>query len=99
MIAEEREKTERPYEDIIQSLEKYMRQEVSYDAIQNEQILKGIRERLSMKARDYAFAHNIELQDSDANRLANEAISRYAHNWNGKKQGEDDRGHRLGISW
>lgn len=99
MTVEEREKTERPYEDIIQALEEYMRQEVSYEAIKSDDVLNGIRKRLAMKARDYAFAHNIELQDSDANRLANKAVARYAHNWKGKKQGEDDRGHRLGCSW
>ena len=99
MTVEEREKTERPYEDIIQALEEYMRQEVSYEAIKSDDVLDSIRKRLAMKARDFAFAHSIDLQDSDANRLANAAIARYAHNWKGKKQGEDDRGHRLGCSW
>lgn len=101
MNAGMREELERPYtdEDVIQDLEKYLRQEASSDVLDNDKMKDALKKRLFLKARDYAYNRGAEMADADASRLSQEALSRYERNWNGKVQGEDDRGHRLGISW
>ena len=99
MMAETREKLEKGNEDIVQALEKYLRSEASSESLQNDSIMQALRKRLCLKAKDYAFKHNLELDDTAANNVANEALQRYQHNWQNKEQGIDNRGHRFGISW
>lgn len=100
MIAENREQAEKTdSEEVIQALQSYLRQEASYDAMQQSSVAEGMEKRLAMKARDFALQHGDKsLSDDDCTALAQEAIRRYMNNWQGKKQGEDDRGHRLGKS-
>lgn len=99
MNVETRENLERGNEDVIQALEKYLRSELSSESLKNDSVVQGMRKRLYLKAKDYAFQHNQELDDTAANEAANEALQRYQHNWYNKEQGTDDRGHRLGKSW
>lgn len=100
MIAENREQAEKTDpEAVIQALQSYLRQEASYDAMQQAQVAESMEKRLALKARDFALQHGDKsLSDDDCTALAQEAIRRYMHNWQDKKQGEDDRGHRLGKS-
>ncbi len=100
MIAENREQAEKTDpEEVIQAMQSYLRQEASYDAMQQSSVAEGMEKRLAMKARDFALQHGDKsLSDDDCTALAQEAIRRYMNNWHGKKQGEDDRGHRLGKS-
>jgi len=100
MIAENREQAEKTdQEEVIQALQSYLRQEASYDAMRQSSVAEGMEKRLTMKARDFALQHGDKsLSDNDCTALAQEAIRRYMNNWQGKKQGEDDRGHRLGKS-
>lgn len=100
MIPENREQAEKTDpEAAVQALQSYLRQEASYDAMQQSNVAEGMEKRLAMKARDFALQHGDKsLSDDDCTALAQEAIRRYMNNWQGKKQGEDDRGHRLGKS-
>lgn len=100
MIAENREQAEKTDpEEVIQAMQSYLRQEASYDAMQQSSVAEGMEKRLAMKARDFALQHGDKsLSDDDCTAFAQEAIRRYMNNWQGKKQGEDDRGHRLGKS-
>ena len=100
MIAENREQAEKTdTEAVIQALQSYLRQEASYEAMQQAQVAESMEKRLALKARDFALQHGDKsLSDDDCTALAQEAICRYIHNWQDKKQGEDDRGHRLGKS-
>ena len=100
MIAENREQAEKTDpEAVVQALQSYLRQEASYDAMQQSSVAEGMEKRLALKARDFALQHGDKsLSDDDCTALAQEAIRRYMNNWQGKKQGEDDRGHRLGKS-
>lgn len=100
MIPENREQSEKiDNEEIIQALQSYLRQEASYEAIQQSGVAEGMEKRLAIKAKDFALQHgDSSLTDDNCTALACEAISRYINNWQDKKQGEDDRGHRLGKS-
>ena len=100
MIAENREQAEKTDpEAVVQALQSYLRQEASYEAMQQSSVAEGMEKRLALKARDFAIQHGDKsLSDDDCTALAQEAIRRYMNNWQGKKQGEDDRGHRLGKS-
>lgn len=98
MIAEEREKEETWERECIQALEAYLRQEFDAKSIKNTSIYNAAVQRLYMKAIDWGYAHNVEVAQDKANELANEAIQRYSHNWQNKKQGEDIRGDHFGKS-
>ena len=100
MIAENMEQAEKTDpEAVIQALQSYLRQETSYEAMQQAQVAEGMEKRLALKAKDFCLQHgDNSLTDDNYTALAREAIRRYMHNWHDKKQGEDDRGHRLGKS-
>lgn len=95
MIAEERE---RDMSSIEQALQSYLRQEYSYDVLRDYNQEQAAIQRLIYTATDYAMKHGINISDSDAERLAREAVETFKANWKGKVQGEDDRGHRFGKS-
>ena len=102
MIPENREQaehTQKKHEDCIQALEAYLRDEASWDAMQNEHVAEGMEKRLALKAKDWNLKYNAGFMEGDYTALAREAIRRYLDNWNGKVQGEDNRGRRLGKSW
>lgn len=102
MIPENREQSEnihKRYEDCIQALEKYLRSEASWDAMQNEHVAEGMEKRLAFNAKDWNLKYKAGFTENDCTALAREAIRRYVDNWEGKKQGEDNRGRRLGKSW
>lgn len=100
MIVENREQAEKTDpEAVVQALQSYLRQEASYETMQQAQVAEGMEKRLTLKAKDFCLQHgDNSLTDDDYIALAREAIRRYMHNWHDKKQGEDDRGHRLGKS-
>lgn len=100
MIPENREQTEQQQniESCIQALESYLRQEANYEAMSNSMVAAGMEKRLAMKAKDYCIKYDMQLPEEVYIQIAREAITRYLHNWKGKVQGEDDRGHRLGKS-
>lgn len=100
MIAENREQMEKrnDYEKCIQALESYLRQEASYDAISNEHMAEAFERRLALKAKDWNLKYKADMSENDFMAIAEEAIRRYMKNWEDKKQGEDDRAHRLGKS-
>lgn len=100
MIAENREQLEKlvDKEKCIQALESYLRQEASYSAMSNEHVAAAMEQRLAIKAKDWGLKYKMEMLDQEYTGLAREAVRRYLENWKGKKEGEDDRGHRLGKS-
>lgn len=83
-------------EKCIQSLEHYLRQETSYSAMSNEHVAAAMEKRLAIKAKDWGLKYKVNMPDRESVLLAREAITRYLRNWEDKKEGEDDRGHRLG---
>lgn len=85
-------------EDCIQALESYLRQEVSYQALFNKQILQGIKDRLMFKVKDFGLKYAVKISDNECEKYADEALSRFMDNWKDKEQGMDNRGHRLGKS-
>lgn len=100
MIAENREQAEKQidYEKCIQALESYLRQETSYNAMSNEHVAAAFEKRLAFKAKDWALKYKVNMPEQQCISLAREAICRYLDNWENKKQGEDNRAHRLGKS-
>lgn len=100
MIPENREQSEKLIdpEKCIQSLESYLRQETNYSAMSNEHVAAAMEKRLAIKAKDWGFKYKANMSDQEYTSLAKEAIRRYLENWKGKKEGEDNRGHRLGKS-
>lgn len=100
MIPETRERAEKitDYEECIQALESYLRQETSYSAMSNEHVAAAFEKRLALKAKDWGLKYKADMSEREYISLAREAICRYLNNWKDKKQGEDNRGHRLGKS-
>lgn len=100
MIAENRETSEKQQdrESCIQALEKYLRQEVDAKQLDNDAFAYAVEQRLVFKAKDWGLKYKADMIESDYNILASEAMSRFIKNWEDKKPGEDDRGHRLGKS-
>lgn len=92
MIPETRETVE----ECIQALQSYMRNELSPESINNKNIAESVEDRLTLTASDWFTKRGIAMAADDYRNMAKEAVRRYVHNWNGKVQGEDDRGHRLG---
>ena len=102
MIPENREREEniqKKHNDCIQALEAYLRDEASWDAMQNEHVAAGMEKRLALKAKDWDLKYRAGFTEGDYTALAREAIRRYLDNWENKEQGEDNRGKRLGKSW
>ena len=100
MIAENREQSEKQvdYDKCIQALESYLRQETSYDAMSNKHVAAAFEKRLAFKAKDWGLKYKTNMSEQEYVSLAREAICRYLNNWKNKKQGEDNRAHRLGKS-
>ena len=100
MIAENREKVEKitDPEKCIQALESYLRQEASYSAMLNGRVADAFEKRLALKAKDWGLKYKTNMPEQEYISLAKEAIRRYLDNWENKKQGEDNRAHRLGKS-
>ena len=83
-------------EQCIQALETALRQEFDSESIKQDDIAEAARRRMYIKAIDWGYAHNVDIQPQLATQLANTAIDRYKSNWKNKVQGQDDRGHRFG---
>lgn len=105
MIPETREQLEKSnsaetYEDCVQALESYLRQEISPDVINNATftVLENLKTRLEQKAEDWSMKNKVEFGEDTCKSAAVDAISRYIVNWKNKKQGDDNRACRFGKS-
>lgn len=87
------------FDECVQVLEKYLRQEASYDTLSNEHVAESFEKRLTYMAQDWSRKHDKGLDDKYCREAAQKAICTYLDNWENKVSGEDDRGHRLGKSW
>lgn len=108
MIAETREKLEREQNtprtvqdggvyNVEQKLQSYLRDKYTPETVRST--ATETTNLLAQVAKDWCLWHNEQLPDEQYMALAKEAISNYLNNWEGKKQGTDNRGKRFGKSW
>lgn len=101
MIAENREQVENTrdyYAECTQALMSYLRQEASYEMLQNNRIHEAMKRRLIIKAKDWAIKNEVQFTEDEYKQLAENTLATYLVNWQDKIQGEDNRGKRLGKS-
>lgn len=101
MIPENREQQEmkNPEQECINFIMSYMRDNVSPAVMLRPEIAAAITQRVALTARDWCLKRNIRWPAEKYQQVAEKAVGTYKKNWTGKKQGEDDRGHRLGKGW
>ena len=82
-------------EKLVQKLEAYLRAHFDYESVEGAR--EGEVEKLLLDVA-YGWCANRGLPGGRklAASACREALSRYRRNWEGKKQGEDDRSHALG---
>lgn len=100
MTVEQREKDERGVspevkEKLVQKLESYLR--AHFDEESAKHCTDGTMERLLLEVgQDWCINRGVSLDSPIVWDACEEAIKRYRKNWEGKKQGEDVRGGKLG---
>lgn len=99
MTAEQREKEEAPAKvrpQLVQKFQAYLRahfDEKSVDAMEGEGTVERLLHGVGI---DWLVNRGLKPDNALISGAVREALDRYKKNWEGKKQGEDDRSHALG---
>lgn len=84
--------------NVEQKLQDYLRKNYSPDALNIGRIREATENLLIQVARDWDMSHRQSHPERWYAETAKQAIDTFIDNWEGKTEGEDDRGHRFSKS-